>query len=318
MHRPVARIAFLSAALILTAACSRAIPDAPTPAPSDAAAAPAQTPAAPPAPAVAPPPIRTDFTLDRSAEQGATIRGSAPTSTVSLTFNGAPVALADDGSFVIAFDRDAGSTATLRASLADGRSVERPLAVAPGQWRIENIDANPSGGAGTTAEFQRRRPGELAQINAARRTAVTSDGWRQAFIWPVTGRRSGYFGSQRIYRGEPGSYHSGADVAAATGTVFVAPADGVVTLAVDSPFTLEGNLLIVDHGMGLSSAFLHASRLDVKTGDVVRQGQPLGAVGATGRTTGPHLHWGMKWHAARIDPAKLAGPMPVPAPKSTP
>jgi len=90
---------------------------------------------------------------------------------------------------------------------------------------------------------------------------------------------------------------------------FVAPADGVVVLAAASPFTLEGNLLIVDHGMGLNSAFLHCQRLDVKVGDRVVQGQRLGTVGQTGRATGPHMHWGMKWRDARLDPGKLAGPM---------
>ena len=124
-------------------------------------------------------------------------------------------------------------------------------------------------------------------------------------------RRSGQFGSQRIYRGIPASYHSGTDVAVPTGTPFVAPADGVVTLAATAPFTLEGNLVIIDHGMGLTSAILHASRLFVHVGDVVRQGQPLGLSGATGRASGPHLHWGMKWHDARIDPARIAQPMSV-------
>jgi murein DD-endopeptidase MepM/ murein hydrolase activator NlpD len=101
------------------------------------------------------------------------------------------------------------------------------------------------------------------------------------------------------------SYHTGVDIAAKAGTVFVAPADGVVMLAAEAPFTLEGNLLMIDHGMGLNSAFLHARRLLVKPGEVVRRGQPIGVVGATGRVSGPHLHWGMKWNGARIDPVPL-------------
>jgi murein DD-endopeptidase MepM/ murein hydrolase activator NlpD len=118
------------------------------------------------------------------------------------------------------------------------------------------------------------------------------------------------FGSQRIYRGEPGAYHSGLDIATgASGTPFVAPADGVVILAAKEPFTLEGHLLMIDHGMGLNSAFLHCSQLLVEEGDRVRQGQLIGRIGATGRATGPHLHWGMKWNNARIDPILLTGPM---------
>ena len=79
----------------------------------------------------------------------------------------------------------------------------------------------------------------------------------------------------------------------------------VVILAAASPFTLEGNLLVVDHGMGLNSAFLHQSQIDVKLGDRVRQGQRIGAIGQTGRATGPHLHCSMKWKDERIDPAPI-------------
>jgi murein DD-endopeptidase MepM/ murein hydrolase activator NlpD len=95
------------------------------------------------------------------------------------------------------------------------------------------------------------------------------------------------------------------DIAAPNGTHFVAPADGVVTLAATDAFTLEGHLLMIDHGMGLNSAFLHCSELLVKEGDYVKQGQVIGRVGATGRASGPHLHWGMKWNSARIDPKLL-------------
>ncbi len=95
----------------------------------------------------------------------------------------------------------------------------------------------------------------------------------------------------------------------ASGTPFVAPADGVVILAARSPFTLEGRLLMIDHGMGLKSAFLHSSKLVVKVGDVVRQGQYIGNIGMTGRATGPHLHWSVRWHDSRLDPSLLAGAM---------
>jgi murein DD-endopeptidase MepM/ murein hydrolase activator NlpD len=199
--------------------------------------------------------------------------------------------------------------ALLVATLADGRAVERRIAVAPGAWRIEHVNAPYRGSAKSDAEFERRRPAELARIRAARAVQAESGGWRQSFIWPVTGRFSGFFGSQRVYQGKPGAYHSGTDVAAAAGTPFVAPADGVVVLAADAPFTLEGHLLIVDHGMGLTSAFLHCQRLDVRVGDRVVQGQRLGTVGATGRATGPHMHWGLTWQGARLDPGKLAGAM---------
>jgi murein DD-endopeptidase MepM/ murein hydrolase activator NlpD len=153
-----------------------------------------------------------------------------------------------------------------------------------------------------------RRP-ELDRIAAARAVNADADGWRQTFIWPVNGRISGRFGSQRIYRGgEAGSYHSGLDIATGeSGTVYVAPADGVVTLAAESPFSLEGNLLIIDHGQGLNSAFLHNSALLVHQGERVKQGQPIGRIGMTGRATGPHLHWSLMWRGSRLDPLLFVG-----------
>lgn len=251
-------------------------------------------------------PVRADFLLQGDMRQGGLVRGLAPSDTVKLLFNGSDIPIAADGRFLIGFDRDAPTTATLVAKLANGTSITRPLAIAAGDWRIEHINARATGGAKTSAEFERRRSGELAQMGAARAMVVSSDGWRQNFIWPVKGRLSGYFGSQRVYQGKPGNYHNGNDIAVPTGTPFVAPADGVVILAADQPFTLEGLILMIDHGNGLSSVFLHNSRLDVKTGDVVRQGQQLGAVGATGRVTGPHMHWAMRWRGEKVDSKLLA------------
>lgn len=246
-----------------------------------------------------------EFWISGAAVQGGLVIGRAPKETRSLFFNDATLELSPDGFFLIGFDRDAALQARLVAVLADGSKIERNIAVAPGNWRIENVAANIRGGAKSSAEFQARRSAELAQIAAARAVRSDSAGWRQTFIRPVSGRISGLFGAQRIYNGTPGNYHNGMDIAAPQGQDFVAPADGVVTLAANDAFTLEGYLLMIDHGMGLNSAFLHASELLVKAGDHVRQGQVIGRVGATGRATGPHLHWGMKWNSARIDPKLL-------------
>jgi biotin carboxyl carrier protein len=262
--------------------------------------------AAPPAAPVA---QRAEIRIDGRIEQGAVLNGSAPgAGAVGLGSDEVPVA--PDGRFVIGLDRDAPASLTLQVRYPDGRLIERVLAVAPRSWRLEHVSVarRPSI---PSAEFERLRAPEIAQINAARAVNATSDGWRQRFVWPARGRISGVFGSQRIYRGEPGAYHSGVDVAGGAGAPVVAPADGVVVLAAaDKPFTLEGHLLIIDHGMGLNSAFLHLSQIDVKQGDRVRQGQRIGAIGASGRTTGPHLHWAIKWRSARVDPVSLTGPMP--------
>jgi murein DD-endopeptidase MepM/ murein hydrolase activator NlpD len=250
------------------------------------------------------------FTFTGQATQGGWLRGVAPGETVGLLLDGQPIPFSQDGGFFVAFDRDAPPSAALVATLADGRRITRELAIAPRAWRIEHVNVARRGGGPTEAFMRLRRP-ELARINAARSMDTGSQGWRQTFVWPVVGRISGRFGSQRIFRGEPGSYHSGIDVSTGkSGTPFVAPADGVVILAADHPFTLEGNLLMLDHGMGLNSAFLHSSELLVREGEEVKQGQVIGRIGMTGRATGPHLHWSLKWNQSRLDPLLLTGPMP--------
>ncbi len=270
---------------------------------------PAQLPPPPPAlPQL--PPRSADFVTIGELTQGGWISGLAPLGARSVTLQGQSLPLDPDGRFFAAFDRDAGTSATLAARLGDGRTVTRALTISPRAWKIEHIPIGPRPGAAPNPAFALRRAAELEQINAARRINAQSDGWRQRFIWPAKGRLSGRFGSQRIYNGTPGGYHSGNDIATgASGTPYVAPADGVVILAATSPFTLEGNLLMIDHGMGLNSAFLHSTRLAVRVGDRVRQGQVIGYIGMTGRATGPHLHWSIKWRDARLDSLLFTGPM---------
>lgn len=251
-----------------------------------------------------------EIALAGELTQGGWARGTAPAGAVELTFNDKPVALAPDRSFFVAFDRDAGTEGRVTARFADGSVVTRSLAITPRAWRIERIPLGPRPGTPPSEAYRIRREGELRQINAARAIDTGSQGWRQRFIWPAKGRLSGVFGSQRIYNGVPGSYHSGTDIATgASGTPFAAPADGVVILAAASPFSLEGNLLMIDHGMGLNSAFLHCSQILVKQGEAVKQGQIIGRIGATGRATGPHLHWSIKWRNSRLDPILFTGPM---------
>lgn len=257
-----------------------------------------------------PKPARTGaFTYSGELTQGGWIRGRAPSGAVSARLGDRPLVLDGNGEFFAAFDRDAGPSAALTARLADGRTVETPLAIAPRAWDIEHVGVSRTQGK-TDEEFLALRKPELAQIADARAVESPVAGWKQRFIWPARGRISGRFGSQRVYKGgEAGAYHSGIDLAPGAGAPIVAPADGVVVLAAAQPFSLEGHLLIVDHGAGLNSAFLHCDTLEVKVGEVVRQGQQIATVGMTGRATGPHLHWSLTWRGARLDPLLLAGPM---------
>jgi murein DD-endopeptidase MepM/ murein hydrolase activator NlpD len=286
---------------LAAAACVAPASDPPPPPPPVSVA---------PAPSPVPPPPAGPATFLYAGEltQGGWIRGQAPAGTTSARLGEQALSLDPAGRFFAAFDRDAGPAAALTATLADGRTVETPLAVAPRAWDIEQVNADFRADV-PEAEYARRREPELARITAAKTLETGSSGWRQRFIWPATGRISGRFGSQRVYRGRPGSYHTGLDIAGGAGTTYVAPADGVVVLAAAEPFTLEGYLLIIDHGMGLNSAFLHSSALLVREGDAVTQGQPIGRIGATGRATGPHLHWGLTWRGRRLDPLLFTGPM---------
>lgn len=241
--------------------------------------------------------------------QGGWLRGAAPAGTRSVTLGGTALPLASDGTFFAAFDRDAPASLPLAVVGADGFSLSTELAIAPRAWRIESVNVAKRPGAMPDAEFKARRAAELARIGAARAKASDANGWRQTMAWPAAGRISGELGAQRIYRGEPGAYHAGIDIAARQGAAILAPADGTVTLAAsDAPFTLEGHLLILDHGMGLTSAFLHCSDLVVHEGDTVRQGQMIGHVGMSGRATGPHLHWALTWKGRRLDPRLFAEP----------
>ncbi len=274
------------------------------PLPAPATPTPTAKPAAPRATAPVGP---STFVYDGELEQGGWIVGQVPAGTVSARLDLRDLTLSDDGRFFAGFDRDAPRDARLVAKLRDGRTVSSPLKIAPRDWRIEHINVARTP-TGPSESFMKIRRPELARINAARSRDADSDGWSQDFIWPVEGRISGRFGSQRVYQGVPASYHTGLDIAPGGGVPYVAPADGVVTLAANDPFSLEGKLLIIDHGMGLNSAFLHSSTLAVKQGDVVRQGQLLGTTGASGRATGPHLHWSIKWRDARLDPLLFLPP----------
>ena len=292
---------------LLAGACMAAPPaqtaNASDPEPAVAAPAPPQT--LPPIPGPPPPPA----ILTGEYEQGGFIRGEVPFDTVTATLDGEPIAFdPGDRSFFVGLDRDAGRIAELVFTVRDGQKRVHRIDVAPRDWQIERVDVALRPRANAEEWWKEREPEWLA-IRDARAKDTGAQGWKQDFVWPVTGRISGRFGRQRIYRGEPGSYHSGIDIAPGNGVPFVAPADGVVVLA-RTGFSLEGGIIILDHGAGLNSAFIHLSQLAVSEGETVRQGQTLGNIGASGRATGPHLHWSLTWRDARLDPLLFTGPMP--------
>lgn len=251
------------------------------------------------------------FEITSTVTAGAVVTGKAPEGAIKLVYDGQSVPMAADGQFVIGLSRDIGPEVTLTAILTDGTSVAHTLAVTPRQFDIQHISGLPPKTVALPPELQQRRLNELRQIVAARAVPSADLYWTQPFIWPASGRMSGVYGSQRFRNGVPGSPHWGVDIANKTGTPVVAPAAGTIRLA-EADFLLEGGLIIIDHGFNLYSSMLHLSRIDVKAGDFVAQGQLIGAIGSTGRSTGPHLHWGVKWANVHVDPMTLPGLPPIP------
>jgi murein DD-endopeptidase MepM/ murein hydrolase activator NlpD len=212
------------------------------------------------------------------------------------------------GDFVIGFDRDAKPNAQLVIE-HNGRSETHALSVVQRKYDIQRVTGVPQRTVEPPPEELERIAREQKLVEAAR--AINSDGleFLGPFQWPLLGPISGVYGSQRFYNGEPRRPHFGVDVAASIGTPVRAPAAATVTLAEPDLF-FSGGTLIMDHGYGVSSTFMHLSRVLVKTGDTVQAGQVVGEVGATGRASGPHLDWRINWFGVRIDPQLVVAPMP--------
>ncbi len=246
--------------------------------------------------------------LDGPRIQGGLLRGRVAPGSV-VVFEGERVRVSRDGRFLVGFGRDAPPKAVLSVTLPDGRSQRYGLAVKRRKYNIQRIDGLPPRKVTPSKEDLKRIRREVALVKRARRVDDPRTDFLGGFRWPVKGRISGVYGSQRILNGEPRRPHYGIDIAAPKGTRVVAPAAGVVTL-VHRDMYFSGGTMIVDHGHGLSSAFLHLSRILVKKGQRVKQGQVIAEVGSTGRSTGPHLDWRINLFGRRLDPALLVGPMP--------
>ena len=247
--------------------------------------------------------------LSGALMQGGAVFGRAePGSTVTL--DGRAVRVARDGRFVFGFGREAPATAMLEVRGPSGAVERRTLEIRPRQFDVQHVDGLPQNLVTPDPEEEARIQREQAAVLEARQLDLDRPLFASGFIWPALGPISGVYGSQRILNGEPRAPHYGVDVAAPEGAPVRAPANGVVTFA-RPDLLLTGGTLVIDHGHGLSSTFIHLSRIDVAVGQEVKQGEQVAAVGATGRATGPHLHWGMNWFETRLDPQLVVGPMPV-------
>jgi murein DD-endopeptidase MepM/ murein hydrolase activator NlpD len=260
----------------------------------------------PPPPAQPMPPLdpRMNEMISGSVQQGGLLIGKVnPACKVTLVGSQA-LRVSANGYFVFGVGRDEKGRKHIELRCPAQADRKLDIVISERSFNIENINGVPPNTVNPPPNIAARIQREQALVVAARKRDDAREDFTQTFIWPVTGRVSGVYGSQRIYNGTPKSWHSGLDVAAKTGTPIKSPAGGIITFA-DPGLYLTGGTVVIDHGHGISSNFLHLSRIDVKVGDRVEQGQIFGAVGATGRATGPHMHWGMNWFGLRIDPQLL-------------
>jgi hypothetical protein len=247
----------------------------------------------------------TETKLPSNVSQGGLVVAQLP-GVVKASVAGRPVHVGANGTLVFGAGRDEKGPLVVNLTYLDGRRETVRLAVTPREWPVERVNGVPPKTVNPPPDIAARIRREQAEVVAARKRDDDREDFLHGFIWPVQGRISGRFGNQRVYNGDPKSPHSGMDIAVPQGTPVHAPADGLVTFAKPDLY-LTGGTVLLDHGFGLSSNFLHLSHLDVKTGQRVRQGDVIGAAGMTGRATGPHVHWGFNWFGVRLDPLLLPG-----------
>ena len=221
------------------------------------------------------------------------------------------VRVSSNGFFVFGFSRDAKKSFKLTIKRKDSSSEARTLRIKRRKYVVQRINGLSTKMVRPSQKVQERIRDENKLIRLHRMRDNTYPFFKSRFIWPAKGRVSGVYGSQRILNGTPKRPHYGIDIAAPIGTVVVAPANGTVVLA-EPDFYYSGGTIILDHGHGLTSAFLHMDKLFVSEGDVLSQSKPLGTIGSTGRTTGPHLDWRINWFEHRIDPGLLVGDISQP------
>ena len=221
-----------------------------------------------------------------------------------ITLDGKPVRVAKDGTFLIGFGRDAKKNQTLEIHDPNGFVYVKDLKLEDRVYKITRIDGLPGRKVTPKPEDLKRINQDNAGIGRVRKLDSDIRGFSSGFQWPATGRISGIFGSQRILNGKPRNPHNGLDIAAPKGASVTAAANGTVALVHEDMF-YSGKTVMIDHGHGLSSVYIHMSKITVTEGQNLAKGDKIGEVGMTGRTTGPHLHWGVSLFKTHLDPMLL-------------
>jgi len=250
---------------------------------------------------------QVNVVLNGKFTQGALLRGQAPAG-AKVTLNGETVQTNKDGKFVVGFEREAPLQQMLVVKLDNGQKWQRDITLEKREYNIQRIDGLEQKMVSPPAEVTARIKKDNINVANARSGNTDLDALFTRFEWPAKGVISGVYGSQRILNGVPKWPHYGLDIANETGTPVYAPVDGVVTMADDLYYS--GNTLILDHGMRVFSTFLHMDTITVEVGETVKQGEQIGTIGSTGRSTGPHLDWRINLGNTRLDPQTIISGSP--------
>jgi len=253
-------------------------------------------------------PVR--FSIAGAMTQGSLALGSAPPGSL-VALDGRPLRVTADGRFAFGFGPDQTKATLVTVRYPDDGGDSRSFTPTVRTYEEQRVNGLPQKTVTPPPEVRERIEREAETIYLARLTDSSGSDFLSGFDWPAPGIESGIFGSRRIDNGVPMSPHYGVDMAAPTGTPIRAPADGTVVISDD--YYLDGGFTLIDHGQGVSTSYLHQSKRLVRAGEAVKRGQRIGLIGATGRATGPHLHWAMNWFEVRLDPS-LSTKKPKPEP----
>jgi len=253
--------------------------------------------------------VLAEIQLSGEIKQGGLLLGkTSPDNTVTL--DGEKLTVSVNGDFVFGFGRDDESTHNLLIVNPQGKTEKKTLKPAKREYKIQRIEGIAKKIMSPDPKAVTRAKKDSAQVRKARSNLSKQSSFAQGFIAPSNGIITGVYGSQRFYNGKPKSPHYGLDYAGDTGDAVKAPADGTVILYVGDMF-YSGGTMIIDHGQGITSSFLHLSKSYVKAGDKVKKGQVVAAIGSSGRATGPHLDWRINWFQVRLDPALVLKALPL-------
>ena len=242
---------------------------------------------------------------DRALLKGSLIPGSLIIGKVApgskINFHKKTVRVSPDGTFILGFGRNAKLTQSIEILDPNGFTYTQNIKLKKRTYNITRIDGLPGRKVTPNPKDVKRIKANNAGIARVRQLDTKTQNFLNGFQWPILGRISGVYGSQRVLNGKPRSPHNGVDIAAPKGSTVLATAKGTIALVHQDMF-YSGKTVMIDHGHGLSSIYIHMSEILVKQGQLVTKGEAIGAVGMTGRATGPHLHWGISLFRTHLDP----------------